>query len=185
MTAHSPPATTGESPYAGIVSRGIAFLLDSLVVNATLVVAGVIIGWVLDLLGDPGGVDAGAILAGGIVWLSIWGAYLTGLWALSGQTVGMWWMRIAVEDAGGGPIGWGRAFTRAVGTGLAVLPFFLGFLPILFSKRRRAVNDMLADTVVVYRVEERDTAAEASWAGASGADGSSLARSAAKRNQRG
>ena len=31
---------------------------------------------------------------------------------------------------------------------IAIVPFFAGFLPILFDRRRRAIQDMLAGTVV-------------------------------------
>ena len=39
---------------------------------------------------------------------------------------------------------------RLVGLGLAALPLFAGFVPILFDDRRRGVQDMLAGTVVVF-----------------------------------
>ena len=81
---------------------------------------------------------------------------MTAFWAVADQTPGMWWMRIAVERMDGGDVGWGRAFTRAVFTGLAFFPLFRGFVPILFTKRRRGFNDMLAGTVVVHRPQQRD-----------------------------
>lgn len=113
-------------------------------------------GTVLTALDVLASLDFGHILAGGAVFLCLWAAYLTAFWAVADQTPGMSWMRIAVEHVDGGEVGWARAFTRAVGTGLAVLPFFLGFMPILFTKRRRAFNDMLAGTVVIYRPQQRD-----------------------------
>jgi uncharacterized RDD family membrane protein YckC len=39
-----------------------------------------------------------------------------------------------------------------VGLVIAIVPFFAGFLPILFDRRRRAIQDMLAGTSV--RVDE-------------------------------
>jgi uncharacterized RDD family membrane protein YckC len=44
----------------------------------------------------------------------------------------------------------GRAFVRALGLALAIIPCFLGFVPALFDRRRRALPDYLAGTVVVY-----------------------------------
>jgi len=38
---------------------------------------------------------------------------------------------------------------RLVGVVLATIPLFAGFLPILFTDRRRGLADWLADTVVV------------------------------------
>jgi uncharacterized RDD family membrane protein YckC len=37
-----------------------------------------------------------------------------------------------------------------VGLVLAVVPLFAGFLPVLFTARRRGLPDFLAGTVVVY-----------------------------------
>ena len=42
-----------------------------------------------------------------------------------------------------------RALFRFGALVLAALPFFLGFLPILLTERRRGLQDMLARTVVV------------------------------------
>ena len=39
---------------------------------------------------------------------------------------------------------------RLIGLGLAIIPLFLGFVPVLFDERRRALQDFLAGTVVVY-----------------------------------
>lgn len=44
----------------------------------------------------------------------------------------------------------GRAVVRTIGLGLAIVPLFLGFLPALVDRRRRALPDYLAGTVVVY-----------------------------------
>ena len=44
----------------------------------------------------------------------------------------------------------GRSIVRLVGLALAIVPLFAGFLPVLFSERRRGLHDYLADTVVVY-----------------------------------
>jgi hypothetical protein len=39
---------------------------------------------------------------------------------------------------------------RLIGLLLAIIPMFAGFLPVLFDRRRRALQDYLAGTVVVY-----------------------------------
>jgi len=74
----------------------------------------------------------------------------------------------AVQRLDGAPIGWRAAALRTIGTGLAVLPFFLGFLPVLLTKKRRGLNDLFAGTVVVYRVFQRDAAMHSGWIEASG-----------------
>ena len=42
-----------------------------------------------------------------------------------------------------------RALLRVVGFALAALPLFAGFVPILFTDRRRGLADWVADTIVV------------------------------------
>jgi hypothetical protein len=41
---------------------------------------------------------------------------------------------------------------RLVGLGLAIIPLGAGFLPVLVDDRRRALQDFLAGTVVLYVV---------------------------------
>ena len=43
-----------------------------------------------------------------------------------------------------------RAVKRLIGLGLSVLAFGLGFLGIVFSERRRAWDDRMSGTEVVY-----------------------------------
>jgi uncharacterized RDD family membrane protein YckC len=43
-----------------------------------------------------------------------------------------------------------QAIVRTIGLALAIIPCFLGFVPALFDRRRRALPDYLAGTVVVY-----------------------------------
>ncbi|HET8873073.1 MAG TPA: RDD family protein, partial [Gaiellaceae bacterium] len=50
----------------------------------------------------------------------------------------------------GDPPSLGRSLVRAVGTAIAIIPLFAGYLPVLFDRRRRGLPDFLAGTVVVY-----------------------------------
>ena len=43
-----------------------------------------------------------------------------------------------------------RALIRLGGLVLAIIPLFAGFLPVLFDERRRALQDLLARTVVIH-----------------------------------
>ena len=59
-------------------------------------------------------------------------------------------LRLRLVDASGGPPGFGRSLLRLVGALVAVSIFFVGFLPVLVDDRRRALQDFLARTVVIY-----------------------------------
>ena len=43
-----------------------------------------------------------------------------------------------------------RSLVRLVGLVLAIVPMFAGFIPVLFTERRRGLPDFLAGTVVLY-----------------------------------
>ena len=63
-----------------------------------------------------------------------------------GQTVGRMLLGIAVVRRDGAPAGYGRALLRCLGGGLCVLTLGLGRLPVLFTRERRGLPDLLAGT---------------------------------------
>jgi uncharacterized RDD family membrane protein YckC len=73
-------------------------------------------------------------------------AYLSIGWATAGRTFGGAVLGLRVLSAGGDPLGWARAGLRAV---LCVM-FPPGLLWVVFSRRRRSVQDILVRSAVVY-----------------------------------
>ena len=63
-----------------------------------------------------------------------------------GQTLGKMLLGIAVVRHDGAPAGYGRALLRCLGGGLCVLTLGLGRLPVLFTRERRGLPDLLAGT---------------------------------------
>ena len=59
-------------------------------------------------------------------------------------------LRVRVLGPDGNPPSLGRSLVRLVGLVLAIVPLFAGFVPVLFTARRRGLPDFLAGTVVVY-----------------------------------
>ena len=59
-------------------------------------------------------------------------------------------MRLRLIDASGSPPGLARSLLRLVGALVAVSFLFIGYLPVLVDDRRRALQDFLAGTVVIY-----------------------------------
>ncbi len=53
-----------------------------------------------------------------------------------------------------------RSLLRLVGLALAIAPMLLGFLPVFFDSSRRALQDFLAGTLVVYDEEPPDPTIE-------------------------
>ena len=76
--------------------------------------------------------------------------YFSLFWSTVGQTPGMRLMDVRVLPRTGRTLSLWRALVRTLGLALAIIPCFLGFVPALFDRRRRALPDYLAGTVVVY-----------------------------------
>jgi|GEM_PF-3227115 uncharacterized RDD family membrane protein YckC len=55
-------------------------------------------------------------------------------------------MNIAITDLNGNRISVSRATKRFVGRILESLPFFAGFLPILFDNKKQGIHDKIAKT---------------------------------------
>jgi uncharacterized RDD family membrane protein YckC len=68
----------------------------------------------------------------------------------NGQTLGKMALGIRVIDfAGGGSIGYGRAFIRWIARFLSALPILLGYFWMLWDKEKQTWHDKLANAVVV------------------------------------
>ena len=89
----------------------------------------------------------GVLLGSG--WIVVTGAYFVLFWSTAGQTPGMRLLRLRVLGPGTN-LSVGRSLVRFIGLWLAIVPLFAGFLPVLFTERRRALPDYMARTVVVY-----------------------------------
>lgn len=63
-----------------------------------------------------------------------------------GQTLGKMLMGVAVVRRDGAPAGYGRALLRCVGGGLSLLTLGLGQLPMLVTRERRGLSDLVAGT---------------------------------------
>jgi uncharacterized RDD family membrane protein YckC len=143
---------------AGAVTRGIAFGLDVLVVNLTFSGLAALAALIASAFtGNSNGVSGQALAAGTVLWFALGSLYLVGFWSLAAQTLGMRFLgiRLDVEGRGLRP---GLAVRRLIGMTLAAIPFGLGFLGIFFDQRRRAWDDRLSKTDVVYEGHERTPA---------------------------
>jgi len=135
--------------YAGIATRAIALVVDAAV---TMVLFMSVVGAVSLVASLVGGLRpewlVGVLLGSG--WMLAVGAYFVLFWSSAGQTPGMRLLRLRVVGPGGARPTIGRSLVRVVGLVLAIVPLFAGFVPVLFTERRRGLPDLLAGTVVVY-----------------------------------
>jgi uncharacterized RDD family membrane protein YckC len=136
--------------FAGVASRGVALLVDAFVVLGFSLAIGAAAGLVGSLVdGIRPHWLAGTLL--GFAGVAVAIGYFVLFWQTAGQTPGMRLMHVRVLPARPDRrmTIW-RALVRTLGLALAIIPCFLGFVPALFDRRRRALPDYLAGTVVVY-----------------------------------
>lgn len=135
--------------YVGLVTRVASFVLDAAVITAVAILVGLGAVLVQGVLHLPSKVQTviEAIGAAGYV-LGTFG-YFVAFWSATGQTPGGRVMQLRVLTPKGGRLKPRRGLVRCLGIILAALPLFLGFVPILFDRRRRGFQDWLAGSLVV------------------------------------
>lgn len=141
--------TAGRVPYAGIATRAVALTIDVAAVQLIALTGGAMFAIVGSLVGGVHLDTAGKLLAAA-AWLAVVGVYFVLFWSTAGQTPGMRLMHLRVVTQAGEHPGVARSMLRLVGLGLAIVPLFAGFLPVLVDARRRALQDFIARTVVLY-----------------------------------
>jgi uncharacterized RDD family membrane protein YckC len=134
---------------AGLGTRGIALAIDALLAQLIFLTIGATVGLIGALVGGPDS-DWLVGVAAAVGWVLVVAVYFLAFWTGAGQTPGMRLMRLRLLDAAGSPPGFWRALVRLFGLGVAIAIAFLGFVPVLFDDRRRALQDLLAGTSVFY-----------------------------------
>jgi uncharacterized RDD family membrane protein YckC len=152
-------------PYAGVATRGLALAIDAVVAQAIVFGVGAVLALIGSLFGDVRLEDTGKLLAA-VAWLALECTYFVVFWASAGQTPGMRVMGVRLTTYDGGYPSIARSVVRFVGLGLAIVPLFLGFVPALVDARRRALQDFLAGTVVLYADRDLPTEREPAAVGA-------------------
>jgi uncharacterized RDD family membrane protein YckC len=172
MTPTSQPQAevTLVGHYAGLTSRLLAFILD------TIFIAGILLftSWFLVTSWNMLQIDPIiyqiqernvilktliGILTSPIVYslatLLFIATYYVFFWTFTGQTPGKGIMGLRVVPRRGGKLKVGRAILRYIGYYLSVIPFGLGILWILVDDRRLAWHDRIAGTCVLYSWEAK------------------------------
>jgi uncharacterized RDD family membrane protein YckC len=151
------PGGSVRLPYAGLATRGVALAVDAALVTMIFLTGTAVIGLVVSLVWNPRPASiVGTVIA--VAGLLVEVAYFTGFWSTAGQTPGMRLLHLRVVDGAGSAPGLGRSLIRLLGLTVAILLLFTGFLPVLVDDRRRALQDFLAGTVVVYDDDARPDA---------------------------
>jgi uncharacterized RDD family membrane protein YckC len=140
---------TEPTPNVGLVTRGVAALFDTAILNGILLAGTALLGLVLSALFNIDNLSAPAIVLGAGAWVLLGSVYLFTFWSLAGQTPGMRILSIRAEKDGSRRLGGRVARRRLGGVVVSLLLFGLPFLRILTRDDRRALPDRRAGTVVV------------------------------------
>jgi uncharacterized RDD family membrane protein YckC len=137
--------------HAGLATRTLAFAVDAAIINVVAWAVAAIVALGLSLLKVPDEVRTVLAVIGAGIALAWSVAYFVFFWSSTGQTPGNRLLSIRVLSARTGePVHAGRAVLRVLALPLAAIPLCAGFLMILVDARRRALQDVLVGTVVIY-----------------------------------
>jgi uncharacterized RDD family membrane protein YckC len=122
--------------YSGFFRRFVASLIDILVIFLFIV-------FVQFILGITDGFFFNIF-----IFIIVWGYFAVQESSTRKGTVGKQAMNLIVTDLDGNKITFIQATVRFLGKVLTAVPFFAGFLLILFSDKRQALYDIIAKTLV-------------------------------------
>lgn len=172
MTSVSRPhlQETFMGHYAGLTSRLLAFILDTVIISTAIISTTWFIAttWRLLQLGpifseieqqSPILMNLITVITSPIFYSLITilfiATYHIFFWIIAGQTPGKGIMGLRVLARQGGKLKLGYAILRYFGYYLSIIPLGLGILWILVDDRRLAWHDRLAGTCVVYAWEAK------------------------------
>jgi uncharacterized RDD family membrane protein YckC len=139
---------------AGAFTRALAFAIDLGVLNLAFIAISALVAFVASVV-FPSGATVPALAIGALAWLIAGAVFSVSFWALTGQTPGMSIVGIRVVALDEPRMTLRIAIRRLFGLILAVISLGLGFLGILFSERRRGLEDTIGHTEVRYDLRER------------------------------
>lgn len=148
-------------PFAGFVSRLVAFIIDVLLILAILAVLRFTVQAVINFFTtivpfiqlDVGARVAGLVgVTSGTILQSV---YFVFFWTVTGQTPGMALMGIEVVRKGVVHPTVSASIIRYFGLWISFIALGLGFAWVLIDRRRRGWHDILAGTYVVYAATAR------------------------------
>lgn len=162
------PQRTERIDNAGLVTRALAFAIDGALINGSFLAVSALFTFVVGALVPEFDRSSGPAVALGVVGFVVLACvYLTFFWTLAGQTLGMRFLGIRLDDYDGSPsLSVRSAVRRLFGIALCLLSLGIGFLIVLISERRRGLHDRIARTEVILvdrqgRPESAELRAEA------------------------
>ena len=141
---------------AGFVTRLFGYLMDVAVLAGIIAVGGwlaVLADNVIESVGLNPRMDLATIFIFMIPFVI--GSYFVFFWALTGRTIGKWFMGLKVVGRDGRPPSIGRSLVRLIGYGISALVLWMGYVWVIIDDERQGWHDHMAKTWVVYDYERQ------------------------------
>jgi uncharacterized RDD family membrane protein YckC len=179
LTIETPEQTEFDFPLAGVGSRCLAVLLDTLIQIIGMIILVLLVAWTklldkISFINVSIWFEAIAIFIGFSIYYGYF-AIFESIW--NGQTPGKRWTHLRVIHESGRPIAVSQAILRNLVRFVDQLPgvYAVGLVSALISRQNRRVGDIVAGTVVVHeRPLEKGAAPWAELAARTASSGISL-----------
>ena len=137
--------------YAGFWVRFCAAFIDGIVVNIIGMIVGFIVGFIVGMtLGSTEAVQGLAGLLGGIIGIIISWLYFALMESSPKQaTLEKQALGIKVTNLDGRSISFGQATGRYFAKFISTLILLIGYVMAAFTKKKQALHDIMASTLVV------------------------------------
>lgn len=155
----SDPASRTQSPYGSKAARLGGYLIDGGLIYACQF-AGSFFGGVLAALmtgseappqvsedAAANGILLGWIFWGCVTWFLNYGI----LQGMAGGSIGKLALGLKVVNLDGSPLGIWKSLGRSLCYMVSAMPFYVGFLSIIWSKTSQCWHDLICDTVVIRK----------------------------------
>lgn len=138
-------------PYVGLVTRGISWALDALLINLVAIITGLGAELIASIFPITKNLKPFLLAIAAAVYVVWAAAYFVVFWSISGQTPGSRVMQVRLVTPDGGRVKPVRALVRWIGMNVAMVPLPWGYVPIPF--KRLGFPDWLAHTRVIEAPE--------------------------------
>jgi uncharacterized RDD family membrane protein YckC len=135
----------GGPVYGGFWLRFVAYIIDSVILNIVVFIISFAVGLGMGPTGGESAQVVASVIGIGLAWLYF--AFQES--SEAGATLGKRALGLRVLTGDGQRISFGRATGRFFAKFLSALILLIGYIMAAFTERKRALHDMIADTVVV------------------------------------
>ncbi len=135
----------GGPVYGGFWLRFVAYVIDSVILNIVVFIISFVVGLGMGPTGGETAQVVASVIGIGLAWLYF--AFQES--SEAGATLGKRALGLRVLTGDGQRISFGRATGRFFAKFLSAVILLIGYIMAAFTERKRALHDMIADTVVV------------------------------------